>query len=78
MDVEAGIVLREQLNGQRPLRAIFRKPKWAVGQTIRMSGLVEDECEHGVGHPNRESLETMEDVLGIHGCDGCCSEEFGG
>jgi len=54
----------------------YARPDWAVGQTVRASGLVEDICEHGVGHPNREFLERhpgMEERgFGVHGCDGCC------
>jgi hypothetical protein len=49
------------------------KPEWAIGQIYRMSGLIEDECKHGVGHPNLESLKTMDEFYGIHGCDGCCT-----
>ena len=56
-----------------------KQPAWAIGQNIRMSGLVEDECQHGVGHPNKDWL-TQNDpddkrALAIHGCDGCCSTE---
>lgn len=59
----------------------FRKPRWAVQQVIRMSGLVEDICKHGVGHPNKDSLKEMKrkGLKGyeIHGCDGCCSTRSG-
>jgi len=55
----------------------FKKPKWAADQIIRASGLVEDVCKHGVGHPNRECLallpEDKRKSYSIHGCDGCCS-----
>ena len=51
----------------------YKKPKWAVSQTVRESGLVEDICEHGVGHPNRQWLDHHpKSGLSIHGCDGCC------
>lgn len=38
-------------------------------------------CEHGVGHPDPDSLryllrtgnESLAMTLGIHGCDGCCA-----
>lgn len=54
----------------------YKMPKWAVGQTVRFSGLVEDTCEHGVGHPNSEWLkEHGKKYDGIHGCDGCCSRK---
>lgn len=37
-------------------------------------------CEHGVGHPDPDSLaylrrtgeESLANSLSIHGCDGCC------
>ena len=52
----------------------YKKPKWAVKQMIRMSGLVEDICEHGVGHPNEEWIKAHpgEEHFICHGCDGCC------
>lgn len=39
-------------------------------------------CEHGVGHPDHDSLAYLErigdhdlhDALAVHGCDGCCTE----
>ncbi len=53
------------------------KPDWAVGQKMRETGLVEDLCEHGTGHPNAFWLEINDPdgkrYLGVHGCDGCCS-----
>jgi len=56
----------------------YSKPDWADGQTTRMSGLVEDTCSHGVGHPNKEWLEYHPDKpeLGTHGCCimGCCGQ----
>lgn len=55
----------------------YTKPKWAVQQITRASGLIEDICEHGVGHPNQVWLDEHPDEAhwGIHGCDGCCSIE---
>lgn len=54
--------------------SIYKMP---VRYIVRDSGLVEDQCEHGVGHPNRKWLydhrkDENVDGLGIHGCDGCC------
>lgn len=43
----------------------------------RESGLIEDVCEHGVGHPNAEWLRAHPEHDGTHGCDGCCSKETG-
>lgn len=49
---------------------------WAVRQVLRASGLVEDICKHGVGHPNRTWLRKHDPYgkkgFGVHGCDGCC------
>ncbi len=51
----------------------YRKPDWAIGQVRRESGLVEDTCEHGIGHPNLDWLTRHgKEGSGIHGCDGCC------
>ena len=58
---------------------IYPKPDWAVQQIVRSSGLVEDVCAHGVGHPNEAWLKIHDPDgklgLGIHGCDGCCFDE---
>lgn len=44
--------------------------------------LMERVCEHGVGHPDPDSLDYLSslphlagqvDAMGVHGCDGCCS-----
>jgi len=43
-----------------------------IQQIIRETGLVEDICEHGVGHPNPKSLKKMPEGFDIHGCCGCC------
>ena len=57
----------------------YDKPSWATQQVTRASGLVEDKCEHGVGHPNVEWLKTHDPTgsgaYGVHGCDGCCSKK---
>ena len=46
-------------------------------QILRSSALIEDQCVHGIGHPNPDSAafltwSTGDDGWGIHGCDGCC------
>lgn len=42
------------------------------------TGLMERTCEHGVGHPDPDSLawhvSQGRDYMGIHGCDSCCAE----
>ncbi|MAF24395.1 hypothetical protein CL634_02250 [bacterium] len=59
---------------------MFPKPEWAVSQLTRSTGLVEDVCEHGIGHPNRDWIvrrkfsRPKESYWGTHGCDGCCSK----
>jgi hypothetical protein len=56
----------------------YEKPEWAVQQIIRDSGLVEDICKHGVGHPNIGWLDDNDPDKkfgwGIHGCCGCCNK----
>jgi len=58
----------------------YPKPKWAESQTVRASGLVEDICKHGVGHPNEAWLKSVGGLVAraysIHGCDGCCCDEY--
>ena len=56
-------------------KPLYSRPSWATYQTIRCSGLYEDVCAHGVGHPNAEWLAAHAErpYLAIHGCDGCCS-----
>lgn len=40
--------------------------------------LIERLCEHGVGHPDPDSVDFIVNTLGydssiaVHGCDGCC------
>lgn len=50
---------------------------------LRASGLVERECEHGIGHPDPDSIAFLEvhggsgqrGSWGLHGCDGCCAAD---
>jgi len=60
-------------------KGIYIIPKWAVHQITRETGLLEDICEHGVGHPNLQWIREYKERepergkhIGIHGCDGCC------
>ena len=54
----------------------YKKPHWAIAQIVRETGLVEDLCEHGCGHPNTEWLQENDPDgkkrLSVHGCCGCC------
>ena len=54
----------------------YERPAWAISQWVRETGLLEDICEHGVGHPNRDFLNKndLPASWGVHGCDGCCSK----
>lgn len=42
---------------------------------VRGSGLIEWVCEHGVGHPDSESVKKLGEPYGIHGCCGCCNRD---
>lgn len=50
----------------------YEKPDWAIQQLQRSSGLIEDVCKHGIGHPNKQSVKEMGDAWALHGCDRCC------
>lgn len=46
-------------------------------QVLRRDTLIEDQCPHGVGHPNPDSAAFLNWRDGttthlIHQCDGCC------
>ena len=61
-------------------RCIFHNPtehgmrEWPI--ILRETGLIERRCEHGVGHPDPDSvdffLRTVGEGWDVHGCDGCC------
>jgi len=54
----------------------YPMPYWATKQVIRASGLIEDICEHGMGHPNKAFLKANPNYIGAHSshtCDGCCN-----
>jgi len=55
--------------------------EWTIN--IRQSGLAERLCDHGIGHPDPDSLTWLRrvlgpeaDWLGVHGCDGCCHRQI--
>lgn len=54
----------------------FAEPDWAVGQSLGDDNAWEDHCRHGIGHPNKEYLESLPKneraVAEIHTCDDCC------
>ena len=40
-------------------------------------GIMERICTHGIGHPDPDEYKlTLNEYEGIHGCDGCCSEDY--
>ena len=59
----------------------YPRPDWAVDQIVRASGLVEDICKHGTGHPNADWMKIHDPDgelgFGIHGCcqNMCCFDE---
>lgn len=44
---------------------------------LRASSLIERVCDHGIGHPDPDSMAWQETQgrghLWVHGCDGCCA-----
>jgi hypothetical protein len=52
---------------------LYTQAKWAVDQITRETGLVEDICKHGIGHPNDAYMLKHPKANSVHGCDGCCS-----
>jgi hypothetical protein len=49
---------------------------WPKNIRLDNRALVERLCEHGVGHPDPDSVAFFESQgithMGVHGCDGCC------
>lgn len=41
-------------------------------------GILERICEHGIGHPDRDSADYLSSIgkgyENVHGCDGCCTK----
>ena len=62
----------------------YPMPSWAKKQIVRWDrrGMVENICEHGVGHPSIEWMNSPKNKTpegeyidsGIHNCCGCCSD----
>lgn len=42
-------------------------------------GIVERVCEHGIGHPDPDSVSYSTSIgdgsVAVHGCDGCCAPQ---
>jgi hypothetical protein len=49
---------------------------WPVN--VRESNLIERMCDHGIGHPDPDSVAYFDRMnqrgFDVHGCDGCCHE----
>jgi len=80
MEEQLLVIIAEEANIDGEIdEKLYPKPDWAVKQIVRASGLVEDICEHGIGHPNEAWMKLHdpdgERGFGIHGCDGCCFDE---
>jgi hypothetical protein len=68
----------------RGRHCVFHNPSehsmvdWKMVLRLDKEAIVERICEHGVGHPDPDSLAFFEKIekgyLGIHGCDGCCEK----
>lgn len=72
---------RETRKAGGPKNCVIHKPSLhrltGARQILRSSGLIEDQCEHGIGHPNPDSAAYFNwlqdtDSWFVHGCDGCC------
>jgi hypothetical protein len=38
--------------------------------------MMERTCPHGIGHPDPDDYKlTISEYYGLHGCDGCCTDE---
>lgn len=56
------------------MKGKWKKPKWAIQQIFRDNGVIEDICEHEIGHPNKEWLDKYPSPHNsLHFCDGCCT-----
>ena len=57
----------------------YPKPKWAKKQIIRESGLIENICKHGVGHPHimsaKEIAKRYNHTIKTWMTHGCCMDE---
>jgi hypothetical protein len=86
-DPETGVRIHPRSACDGRASCVFHNPsdhhmkKWP--KILRASGLVERQCEHGIGHPDPDSVAYFKLLngdhrrmwLGVHGCDGCCREK---
>lgn len=73
-----GVHLREDCKGSCPLHSPTEHSMSDFTLHFRQDTFMfERICEHGIGHPDPDSLRHIETTTGstawgIHGCDGCC------
>ena len=52
---------------------------WKKHVRYDRGGLTERICEHGIGHPDPNSLAWLKSIgredPGVHGCDRCCARQ---
>jgi len=62
-----------------PFHAPSKHHMAAWPMILRETTLVERQCEHGIGHPDPDSLAWFKKnkIKGyeVHGCDGCCQRK---
>jgi hypothetical protein len=76
LDAPNGGKLEEACPFHYPSQHSMRE--WPIKIRTDRNNLVERLCEHGVGHPDPDSLAYLQAHLGVrdegaHGCDGCCA-----
>lgn len=54
------------------------KPPDGWTSLVRLSGLVEWVCSCGVGHPAPPECQIKKNYNTVHGCCGCCSNNYKG
>jgi hypothetical protein len=75
----AWVHMKKQCRGRRcPIHNPGKHHMIDWPMILRETALIERRCQHGIGHPDPDSLRWMTrrfgDGWGIHGCDGCCAK----
>ena len=74
-------IIKDELHTDNGVdQELYPIPEYATHQIIRASGLIEDVCIHGVGHPNENWLKIHDPDgskgYAIHGCcEGLCCQK---
>ncbi len=73
------LTLCDECYSRRLSKYDYPMPKWAKKQIIRESGLVENICKHGVGHPHLKSAKEIakkyKHPINTWIRHGCCQDE---